>query len=430
MSGTASSPRLLAGVDLPSLLPAALVPGAVGADDDTRRPRTARDWVVDVIFFVLAIGIGAAIFATNNEAATALALLRRIDLVSGALCCLALWLRRRWPVGLALATAPIGAFSGMAAIAITLAMFTVAVHRRTSTALLVGALNLATTPIFYLLYNSQGIPLWGDLLASSVVVAAVLGWGMLVRSRRQLVISLRERAARAEAEQQARVEQARRTERDRIAREMHDVLAHRISLVSLHAGALEFRPDAPPAEIALAAGVIRANAREALQELRDVIGLLRNAPAGAPGDVESAVEVAPERPQPALGDLTELIEQSRGAGVRVRYTNAVDDPEELPATTGRTVYRIVQESLTNARKHAPGTEVTLDLGGRAGSGIWVEVSNPAPPAALHERVPGAGVGLIGLTERAALAGGRLEHGPTAAGGFRLRAELPWPAWPA
>ena len=104
---------------------------------------------------------------------------------------------------------------------------------------------------------------------------AVVTWGMFVRARRQLVLTLRDRAERAEAEQHLRVDQARQQERARIAREMHDVLAHRISLLSLHAGALEFRPDAPPEEVARAAGVIRSSAHEALNDLREVIGVLR-----------------------------------------------------------------------------------------------------------------------------------------------------------
>ena len=124
---------------------------------------------------------------------------------------------------------------------------------------------------------------------------------MFVRARRQLVLSLRERADRAEAEQQMRVEQARPHERARIAREMHDVLAHRISLLSMHAGALEFRPDAPPEEIARAAGIIRASAHQALEDLREVIGVLREEPAD--GD--------PERPQPTLANLPGACSTSR-----------------------------------------------------------------------------------------------------------------------
>ena len=118
--------------------------------------------------------------------------------------------------------------------------------------------------------------------------------------RREQVLALRERAARLEAEQRLRIEQARDAERRRIAGEMHDVLAHRVSLLSLHAGALEFRPDAPPEEIAEAAGVIRATARAALEELRQVIGVLRD---GAEGG-------APEPPQPTLAEIPALVDES------------------------------------------------------------------------------------------------------------------------
>ena len=108
----------------------------------------------------------------------------------------------------------------------------------------------------------------------------MVGWGLFVRAQRELVLSLRERAERLEAEQRLRVEQAREAERRRIAREMHDVLAHRVSLLSLHAGALEFHPDASAEEVAEAAAVIRASAHAAMQELRDVIGVLREGERG------------------------------------------------------------------------------------------------------------------------------------------------------
>ena len=130
-------------------------------------------------------------------------------------------------------------------------------------------------------------------------MTAVVASGMFVRGRRE---SRQERVRHAEAEQQLLVEQARHAERTRIAREMHDVLAHRISLLSLHAGALEFRPDAPPEEVARAAAVIRASAHQALEDLRAVIGILRD---GADGE-------APQPPQPTLAALPELLEESRG----------------------------------------------------------------------------------------------------------------------
>ena len=173
---------------------------------------------------------------------------------------------------------------------------------------------------------------------------------MFVRARRQLVASLRERAERAEAEQQLRVEQAQAQERARIAREMHDVLAHRISLLSMHAGALEFRPDADPEEIARAAGVVRASAHQALQDLREVIGVLRE----EPGDGD------PERPQPTLEALPALLEESREAGMHVSHECKVEDLAAVPAGVGRNAYRIVQEGLTNARKHARGRDGRRD----------------------------------------------------------------------
>lgn len=251
---------------------------------------------------------------------------------------------------------------------------------------------------------------------SILLAAAVVAWGMFVRARRQLVLSLRDRAERAEAEQHLRVDQARRQERARIAREMHDVLAHRISLLSLHAGALEFRPDAPPDEVARAAGVIRTSAHEALQDLRAVIGVLR----------ESRDGEAPERPQPTLADLPGLIAESRDAGMHVTYE--IGDLAAVPDGTGRSAYRIVQEALTNARKHARGAAVDVAVSGDPESGLTIEVGNRLPVgAAARPEIPGAGTGIVGLTERASLAGGRLEHGRTAEGDYRLWAWLPWDA---
>jgi signal transduction histidine kinase len=187
-----------------------------------------------------------------------------------------------------------------------------------------------------------------------------------------------------------------------------------VSLLSLHAGALEFRPDAPPEEIAAAAGVIRASARDALQELRDVIGVLRDDPVDG--------SAPPEPPQPTLADIPALVEESRAAGVRIEYDGA--DVPPLPATVGRTAYRIVQEGLTNARKHAPGAAVRIAVHAGAGEQLMVEVlSRHAVTAGAP--LPGSGTGLIGLSERVALAGGELQHGIVPGGDFVLRATLPW-----
>jgi signal transduction histidine kinase len=194
---------------------------------------------------------------------------------------------------------------------------------------------------------------------------------------------------------------------------MHDVLAHRISLLAVHAGALEVRRSAP-AEERQAAAVIRQCAYAALEDLREVIGMLRDEPAG-----ES------DRPPPTLAGLPELIEQSRRAGTPVTLTDRRPERPEAPEHLGRHVYRVVQEGLTNARKHAPGAPVLVRLDGDA-DGLTVGITNPVP-AAPGDQLPGAGRGLIGLSERMHLLGGRLEHGRTASGEFRLHAWLPWRA---
>src|SRR5207249_1966097 len=195
------------------------------------------------------------------------------------------------------------------------------------------------------------------------------------------------------------------------------VLAHRISLLSLHAGALEFRPDASPEEVARAAAVIRASAHQALEDLRAVIGILRE---GADGD-------APQPPQPTLAALPELLEESRAAGMRLHADVHLPDLAAVPDAIGRHALRIVQEALTNARKHAASAAVDLRVEGAAGRGLAIEVRNPAPVLAAGEpEIPGSGSGLVGLAERATLSGGRLEHGLDEHGDFWLRAWLPWP----
>jgi signal transduction histidine kinase len=197
---------------------------------------------------------------------------------------------------------------------------------------------------------------------------------------------------------------------------MHDVLAHRISLLSLHAGALEFRPGASSEEVAPAAAVIRQNAHQALEDLRKVIWILRESPAA--GD--------PQPPQPTLAELPALIADSQQAGVRVSFENRLGDLAVVPTAVGRDAYRTLQEALTNARKHAPGCAVELFAGGGPGSGLTIEVRNPLPLGGRPvTAVPGTGTGIVGLVERATLAGGRLEYGPTAEGDYRLWAWFPW-----
>jgi signal transduction histidine kinase len=262
--------------------------------------------------------------------------------------------------------------------------------------------------------------IWQWLVLNAAVYAGVLAWALFVRARRQLLSSLRERAERAEAEQQMLAERARQTERVRIAREMHDVLGHRVSLIALQAGGLEVRPGLP-ADVAQAAGVIRATARQALVELRQVIGVLRD---NAESSSASAIDVPPA-PLPTLADIPRLVEDSRLAGARVSLDISVASDATPPGPLGRDAYRIVQEGLTNVHKHVVGGAASVTVQGGPGAGLHVMISNPLPGPGFAYRAGGSG--LIGLAERVALAGGTLKHGPTEDGRFVVDAVLTWPA---
>ena len=275
--------------------------------------------------------------------------------------------------------------------------------------------------------------LGGENVATSALAAAlVVAVGLQAATQRELKASLQERAARADAERALRDEQARSAERTRIAREMHDVLAHKVSLIALHAGALELNAGGDPARTRHGAALIRVTAREALRELRTVLGVLQAEP-GA-------------RTQPdtePFADLTALVQASTAAGQRVELH---DHAGALPPDTARVVYRVAQEGLTNARKHAPDAPVTVTVDHGEDGQVTVTVHNaPAAGAALD--LPGAGSGLIGLAERLRLVGGSLQSGPNSDGpnsdgpnssgpnssgpdssgrdGWQLRAVVPW-----
>ncbi|MBC6459828.1 histidine kinase [Actinomadura sp. HBU206391] len=340
-----------------------------------------------------------------------------LDLAVGSLSCLGLLLlRRRWPVGLALAVSMAGLFVSSTAFGIAfITVLNVAMRRSWRVTAAVAAVHIGPTVAFYHLDATTPQQYWEAVAVVGLLDATLITSGMLVRSQRLLVRSLRDRARQAEEGQRLRVEEARHMERERLAREMHDVLAHRISLLAVHAGALEFRQGAT-AEETRAAGVIRQCAYEAMEDLREVIGMLR----------EGTDASDQQRPQPTLTDLPALIEESLRAGSPVTLDNRIGDLSTVSARIGRHAYRIVQEGLTNARKHAPSAGVRVTVDGTVATELTVEVRNALSPAAAVGRMPGSGAGLIGLRERVDLVGGRLEHGRTGTGEFRLRAWLPWP----
>jgi signal transduction histidine kinase len=372
--------------------------------DEVRRRRSARDWAVDSLVFVISLFGSLWLYDDGSRDAVSSTFLA-FDLFAGMALCLTLWFRRRWPVQLALIAAALATFSDAASAPTLLLVMTVAVYKPLRTTLAVCAAHAVALAIYFIV-RPKPDPLPALIVAAIAIYAAAVGWGLYLRSRRQLLQTLRDRADRAETVARLQAQQAQLRAREEIAREMHDVLGHRLSLLSVHAGALAYRPDATTAEVAGAAEIIRASAHQALQDLREVIGVLR-APVG-------------ELPQPTFADLPVLVEDSRKAGLPVKLD--FDAPGTLPDHVGRTAYRIVQEGLTNALKHAPGAPVRVKVTGAPGNGLEVEVSNPAP-----QRKAGEGQGLRGLSERAALVEGRLEHGRTAEGDFRLAAWLPWPA---
>ena len=351
----------------------------------------------------------------SSHTATSLLVL---DVAVGVVACALLPVLLRWPVPGALALAALAAVSPAAIPAATAGTLHVAEWRRFAVAASVGAAGVVAGAVQGLWRPVGGLPYIWWLVLVIVAEAALVGWGQVTRARHALIASLQERARRAEAEQGRRVAEARAAERTRIAREMHDVLAHRLSLLATYAGAIEYRPDAPPEQVARAAGVVRAGAHQALDELREVITVLRE----DDGDGDGA-----ERPQPGLADLSRLVDESRDAGARIQLDDRVPDPAALPGAAGRTAYRVVQEGLTNARKHAPGEPVQVVIDGRPGGELLVEIRNPLVNGqATGPAIGGSGTGLIGLTERVRLAGGELDH-QAADGEFRLSARLPWPA---
>ena len=374
--------------------------------------RSPRDWLADTGLFLFAVLFGLLIAGERLAAPPDPPWLFDVDQITGAIGCLALWARRRWPTQLAVVLVLLSTYSEMIAGAMLVSLFTVAVHRPPRTSLPVFGLSLVTAVGYVLLRPEPDFPAGAMLLTGVGVQGAATGWGLVVHHRRRLIASLLDRAARAETEAHLRAEQAQLQAREDIAREIHDVLGHRLSLLSVHAGALRYRPDAPPEDVARAAEIIRDSAHRALQDLREVVGVLR-APVG-------------ELPQPTLADVAQLVAESTGAGMRVDLREDLAlGGSDVPGTVGRTAYRVVQEGLTNARKHAPGAAVRVRVAGAPGDGLRVEVRNTAP-AVAPALGPVAGQGLAGLAERVALTGGHLEHGAED-GGWRLAVRLPWPS---
>jgi len=336
-----------------------------------------------------------------------------LTLVLGVVCFGLVHVRRQRPVTVAVAVNLLSMFSALGTGAAVLAIVSIATRRRYREIAVVAVVSVISGMVFVEApWSDNRDPFWANLLFNTVATIGMLGWGMYLGSRRELLWRLREQVRQAQEQQELRAHQARGSERARIAREMHDVLAHRISQVTMHANAVMFREDLTPAQMRENVAVIQQKAHEALTDLRSVLGVLRDEETGA----------ALDAPQPTLADLPALVEESRAAGMHVEYADGAG-PEGLPEVTGRTAYRIVQEGLTNARKHAAGAKVTVAVSGSPDEGLRVEVGNPL---GFGTATPGSGLGLLGLRERTELRGGRLTAGREDAG-WVLRAWIPWDA---
>lgn len=321
-----------------------------------------------------------------------------------------MWARRSVPVALVLAA--LSAVSPGATPAATSAVLQIARWSPLRTAVLVAAAS-AVAHAVQGLWRPPAFPYGWWLLCDVAVHAALLGWGAYLQARAQLLADLRARARRAEADREQALETARSGERNRIAAEMHDALGHRLSLLAATAGAIEYRPDAPPEQLAAAAGRVRTGAAEALEDLRRLVRLLR-------GGVDQLA------PPPTLRDIPGLVDAARSVGTTVvldrsddRVTAGQDDVEPSPPVT-TAAYRVVQEGLTNARRHAPGAAVRVTVTTTADE-VRVVVADDGPARAAAAE---PGTGLVGLRERVELLDGTLDAGRSP-DGFVLEARIPW-----
>ncbi len=286
---------------------------------------------------------------------------------------------------------------------------------------------------------------FASISASLGVTAPPLLLGLYVGARRRLMESLRERADSLERELQLlaeraeeRAEWARNEERTRIAREMHDVVAHRVSLMVVHAAALQAVARKDPEKAVRNAALVGDMGRQALTELREMLGVLRSGDgverreravplaavgAAAAAAASRAADESGVGEGPCLSELDELIGQSAAAGMAVDLS--VEGESRLYApVVEQTAYRVVQEALTNVHKHAAGAKTHVRLAHRA-SEIAMQVENEPPPeAASSARLPSGGNGLVGMEERVSALGGVFVSGPTDAGGFRVSAVIP------
>ncbi|BFV56448.1 histidine kinase [Kitasatospora sp. CMC57] len=340
------------------------------------------------------------------------------DVLLAGLACAALLVRRRWPVAVFVLTMP-AALTSYVLLAPLIALFTLAERYRNRPALAACAVLFGVSSAVSLPVESFGDPSAAAtsgffITAPTVLItagylialaAAPVILGQLVQTRRDLAKRLADLQEAQEHQRELHAQTVLARERAQLAREMHDVVSHQVSLIAVHAGALQVTTSDPAAKDA--GRTIRTLSVTTLDELRHMVTLLR-----ASGG--NSAELAP---QPTLAEFAQLIANS---GIDVRVEG--EPPEDASAPVQRTVYRIIQEALTNIRKHAPGASTVIDIH-CSGRGLDITVTNTAPTR-IGLALPSSQQGLVGLRERAELLGGTFTSGPTPDGGYTLHVHLP------
>ncbi len=337
--------------------------------------------------------------------------------VTAVAAALLILLRRRWPVPVIVATLVLYVITVVLelpvfgiGIAAVVASYSVATRRSRTTTLVVGVLGACVVAVLSLLYSGE-LTLDPQVFQIAAGIAIGCALGDSTRSRREYTAAMTERAERAEQTREAEARRQVAEERLRIAQDLHDTVAHRISVISLHAGAASAALERDPDKARESLGTIRTASREVLGEIGVLLRYLRTE------DGQSAAV-----PQPGTGDIDALITTVRDSGLAVDYSTE-GDLDRVDDITGRVLYRVVQEGLTNAGKHGSGHTVTLTIGvGTAG--VTVTVTNPVAATDRNQPdAPHGGLGLTGLRERVSAAGGTV-HTTVDGTSFRLDAELP------
>ncbi|MCI3279036.1 sensor histidine kinase [Streptomyces cylindrosporus] len=392
--------------------------------DFLRRHPTGVDTFWAVILFGISVAGGMSVRGENGRGSDSPALIVPIVL----LLCLVIALRRRMPekmllltIGLGVAQVALNVATTPADFAMLVIVYTVAATGARWASRLALATGLGAAAVAQLRWpNEQSSALGNLAIVIFQTVPFALAWvlGDSIRTRRAYFAQLEERNARLEKEREAQAKVAVAAERARIARELHDVVAHNVSVMVVQADGAAYVLDTAPDQAKKALETISSTGRQALAEMRRLLGVLRT------GEHK---EVGEYVPQPDVEQIDELIEQCRTSGLPVDF-KVEGTPRPLPSGVELTAYRIVQEALTNTRKHGgPNTGASVRLVYfDDGLGLLVEDDGKGAPHELYEEggIDGQGHGLIGMRERVGMVGGTLDAGPRPGGGFRISALLP------